>query len=284
MLVNTKEIYKKSMSEGHAIGGFDATNHFLAECIIDAAEGKNAPIILMMPVFALGKSNDDEFINYLVERCKSAKVPVALQIDHAATYEQCVYAISKGFTSVMIDGSSLDFDDNIELTKSVVKVAHACNVTVEAEIGHVAGDESKFGGSVADENLYTKTADAIKFSNETNIDSLAVAFGTVHGIYKGSPNLDLKRLSDLNKNVKIPLVMHGGSGLSDEDFMNAVKHGINKINIFSEISLKSSKLLYENLKKTNGDIHIQNALESIHNDIVEIVEKHIDLFNLQVNR
>lgn len=281
MLVNTVKMYQNSLSGKFAIGGFDATNHFLAECIIEAAERVNVPIILMIPVFALGKSNDDEFIHYLVRRCESAKAPIALQLDHAATFQQCIYAISKGFTSVMIDGSSLSFNDNIKITKSVVEVAHACDVTVEAEIGHIAGDESKFEGSIADKNLYTKTADAVKFVNETNIDSLAIAFGTVHGIYKGSPHLDLERLSDIRKNISIPLVMHGGSGLSDNDFINAIKHGINKINIFSDISLTSSRLLYENLKKVNGNIHIQNAFDNITDDIVSIVQNHIELFSLE---
>ncbi len=283
MLVNTKEMYENSMSGKYAIGGFDATNHFLAECIIEAAEAKNSPILLMIPIFAFGRSNDNEFIHYLVRRCESARVPIALHLDHAATYEQCVNAISKGFTSVMIDGSALPFNENIELTKSVVKCAHACDVTVEAEIGHVAGDESKFGGSIADESLFTETPDAVNFIDATNVDSLAVAFGTVHGIYKGTPKLDYKRLDELRKNVNIPLVMHGGSGLSDEDFIKVAQHGINKINIFSEISLASSRLLYNNLTKVNGKIHIQNALDDIHDDIVSIVKKHIDLFSTQIN-
>ena len=279
MLVNTKEMYADSMAGGYAIGGFDATNHFLAECIINAAEAKNTPILLMVPGFAFGGPNDREFIRYLVQRCESAKIPIALHLDHAATYELCVYAISKGFTSVMIDGSSLPFQDNVELTKSVVKCAHACGVSVEAEIGHVGGDEGKLDGTTASENYYTQTPEALNFIEQTNTDSLAVAFGTVHGIYKGPPKLDFERLDDLRKNIRIPLVMHGGSGLSDYDFKKVIAHGINKINIFSEISLSSSRLLYKSLKKVDGNIHIQEALSETSDDIVLIIKKYIDLFH-----
>ncbi len=267
------------MANRCAVGGFDATNHFLTECIIKAAEDKKTPIILMIPVFAFGSFNDDEFVRYLVRRCESAKVPVALHLDHASTFEQCVRAISRGFTSVMIDGSSLPLRDNIELTSSVVKCAHACGVMVEAEIGHVAGDESSFGGSTANENLFTQTPDALNFIGRTNVDTLAVAFGTVHGLYKGKPKLDIARLDDLRNNIEIPLVMHGGSGLSEDNFKNVIRHGINKVNIFSEISLKCSKLLYQTLRQSEGNLHVEDAFRSIQNEVVAIIERYIEIFN-----
>lgn len=279
MLVTPKEMYRNSITEKYAVGAFDATNHFLAECIIHAAEIEKQPVILMVPVFAFGSFNDAEFVRYLVRRCESAEVPIALHLDHATTYEQCMYAISKGFTSVMIDGSSLPLKDNIALTKSVVKSSHACSVMVEAEVGHVAGNEASSDGSVADESLYTQTPDALRFIDETQVDALAVAFGTVHGLYKGKPNLNFARLDDLRKNIGIPLVMHGGSGLSEDDFRNVVRHGINKINIFSEISLSSSKMLFQVLQKSQGNMHIQDAFLNIQDNVVSIIKNQIKLFN-----
>jgi fructose-bisphosphate aldolase class II len=191
-------------------------------------------------------------------------------------------AIHAGFSSVMYDGSSLPFEENIEKTKKVVEAAHACGVSVEGEIGHVGGAEGGAlikEGKTADENLYTTVDEAIAFAKATGVDALAVAVGTVHGIVKGTPKLDLERLSAIHEAVDIPLVLHGGSGLSDESFRNAVSHGISKINFFTEMSLAASNAVKEFLsQKGDNPVHMMEINAYAYERLQKMVERQIYIF------
>ena len=281
MLVTLKEILKDSVEKGYAVGAFDTTEHPFAEYIIEAAENQNKPVIMMVPGFAFGSRYDEEFYTYLVQRIKEAKVPICLHLDHGASFEEVMKAIHFGFSGVMIDGSALPNEENIALTKKVVEAAHACGVSVEAEIGHVAGAEATFNGGVADESCYTKVEDAVQFVKETNVDALAVAIGTVHGVYKGTPKLDLQRLDEIRAAVDIPLVMHGGSGLQQSDYENVVAHGINKINYFTEMALAAVKAMGDAIQAKNGKMHFPEALGAAEKAVVEIIERQIKVFKTE---
>ena len=240
-LVIMKEILSAAQKENYAVGAFDTLDTITTEAILTAAEEKRTPVILMVVPPCINGSNDT-FMDYVVERCKKSSVPVALHLDHAPTFEDCIRGIHYGCTSVMFDGSSLPFEKNVEITRKVVKAAHACGVTVEAEIGHVAGHEGNMlDGNVADPNCYTTVEEAVRFYEETAVDCLAVAIGTVHGVYKGTPNIDYERLDAIKKELPVPIVLHGGSGLTDNDYRKLVSHGINKINFFTAMTIAGAE-------------------------------------------
>lgn len=236
-LVTMKEILSEAQKQNYAVGAFDTLDTVTTEAILTAAEEKKLPVILMVVPPCVSGEND-VFMDYVVERCKKSSVPVAIHLDHAPSFEDCMRGIHCGCTSVMFDGSSLPFEENVKITKKVIEAAHACGVTVEAEIGHVAGHEGNMlDGNVADPSCYTTVEEAVRFYEETGVDCLAVAIGTVHGVYKGTPQIDYDRLDEIKKNLPIPIVLHGGSGLTDDDYRKLVAHGINKINFFTAMTV-----------------------------------------------
>ncbi|MGI6005472.1 MAG: class II fructose-bisphosphate aldolase [Christensenellales bacterium] len=254
-LVTMKEVLSESVAKKYAVGAFDTFDPLFTEAILTGAERKGTPVILMVVEWSFDEVNCEHFFAYLVNRCRMSSVPVALHLDHGSSFEAVMKAIHYGCTSVMLDGSSLPMEENIALTKKVVEVAHACGVTVEAEIGHVAGHEGNMlDGNVADESAYTTVHDAVYFCQQTDVDALAIAIGTVHGVYKGEPKLDLVRLDQIRSHLEIPLVLHGGSGLSPEMFRSAVRHGINKINFFTGMTLAATAAVREILDASTGNI------------------------------
>ena len=280
-LVTMSEVLKESIEKKYAVGAFDTMDRVFTEAILDAAEQKGVPVILMVMPMSVEGPEAERFMGYVVKRCRESSVPVALHLDHSPTYEHCVKAIHLGCTSVMFDGSSLPYEENVAITKKVIDVAHACGVTVEAEIGHVAAHEGNMlDGNVADESAFTTVEEAKRFYEDTGVDCLAVAIGTVHGVYKGTPHLDLERLQEIRDALPIPIVIHGGSGLVEKDYKGMVAHGANKINFFTAMSLEAAaavrKLLAEKEKLGLQDITIvgQKAAE-------EVVAKHIEIFGTQ---
>ena len=233
-LVGLREVLRDSIKGKYAVGAFDATDHLFAESILLAAEETRTPVILMVGDFP-APVDYDNFYPYLVDRISRTQVPVCLHFDHGASFEACALAVKRGCTSIMIDGSALPFEENVALTKKVVEMAHACNVEVEGEIGSVGRNESLEGENAV--SLYTEPEDAVEFARLTGVDALAVSIGTVHGVYKKAPKMDFERLAKIRSMIEIPLVMHGGSGLSVEDFHAAVSNGMNKINAFTNLSI-----------------------------------------------
>lgn len=277
-LASLKKILGDAKDDGYAIPGFDVLEKTSAEAVVMAAEKTNSPVILMVPEAALPLIDVAEHFDFLATLAKKAKVPVALELDHGKDLEVIKNAINAGFTSVMIDGSELPFDENVALTKKVVEIAHAANVCVEAEIGHVAGGEGNMdGGSSVDESMYTNPLDAKRFVEETNVDALAIAFGTVHGVYKGTPKLNLELLEEIKTMVDVPLVMHGGSGVSDEEFKKAVKSGINKVNFFTEISMLAVSNSVEHCIKKENKLHFVELITVAKNSVALKVEHYINL-------
>ena len=278
MLVTLKEILSESVKNKYAVGAFDSMNPLFTEGILAVAEEKNVPVILMVCDYSFTLPNAEYFMKDIIERCQRAKIPVCVHLDHGPSFEAIAQAIHYGCTSVMNEGSEPPFEENIELTKKVVELAHACGVSVEAEIGHVAGHEAEvLGDHEADETAYTNVADAVKFYEETKVDALAVAIGTVHGIYKGEPRLDYDRLSAIREAVDCPLVMHGGSGLSPEHFGRAIECGINKVNFYTGMAVAAADECRSYLME-NERADMTDVLDLAEASIKNTVETHIDIF------
>ena len=240
MLVNINEILNDARKNKYAVPAFDASDYRMIKTIVEASEELNAPVIIMGLPSDLSDDQFDHLSNDLISIATNAKVPVCIHLDHATDFEIIKKAIKQGYTSVMIDGSSLPLNENIAITKQVVDYAHQYNVSVEAELGHVGdgivgSSESSAKGNSGHDNVYTDPKEMAYFIEQTNVDCLAVSFGTSHGVYKTTPNLQIDLLKQLNEVSTIPLVVHGGSGTPDDQMQEAIENGICKVNIFSEI-------------------------------------------------
>ena len=244
-LVTSKQMLLDAQKGGYAIGAFNAENMEMVKAIIKAAEDLKAPVMIQTTPSTVKYASLEMFVAMVAAEAKNASVPVCLHLDHGSSFELAVQAVKEGYTSVMIDGSKLPFEENIDVSARVVSVAHPNNIPVEAELGKVGGKEDDHE-AVADTN--TDPMEAKEFVEKTGIDSLAVAIGTAHGFYVGTPVLDKERLSEIREVVDVPLVLHGASGLSDEDVMDCVKRGICKVNFATELRVAytdAGKALYK---------------------------------------
>lgn len=229
-LVPMADILNKANEEGYAVGGFNINNMEFLQGIIWAAEETKSPLILQTSEGALRYIGMDYVIGMVEAATKNTTIPVALHIDHGSSFESIMECIRNGYSSVMIDGSHYPFEENIELTRKVVEAAHAVGVTVEAELGQLGGVEDDV--SVDDEDATLTDPDqALEFVEKTGVDALAVAIGTAHGVYKGEPELDFDRLKAIKEKIKMPIVLHGASGVSEADVKKAVSLGVNKVNV-----------------------------------------------------
>ena len=234
------ELTQKAKAEGWAIGAFNVNDHDTVEIILRAAEATNTPVLLQTGDYAdpnapearrMSPYEADNFTRYLRTRAESCCVPVGIHLDHCRTFDGCMRAIQYGATSVMLDASMKPFAENVALTNKVKEVCKATNVALEAEIGHVSGHPDSEGV------IYTEVEDAKKFYAETGVDMLAVSIGTVHGVYASDPVLNYDRIRELKAAIPAALVMHGSSGLTAEQFKDAVAAGIVKINFATYLQL-----------------------------------------------
>lgn len=234
MLVNMKEILDKAREGHYGVGFFNAVNVEMARAVIETAEELNAPVIVGTAQVLLPAMSLERVAEYLVPMAKKAKVPVCVHYDHGLTFEKCMEALQLGFTSIMYDCSTEGYEENVAKVAEMVKICHAMNATVEGELGHV-GDNEGAGKLANPSDYYTDPAMAEDFVRRTGVDALAVAVGNAHGDYKFPPKLDFERVADISARTGVPLVLHGGSGLSDDDFRTAVQEGVCKVNIFTDI-------------------------------------------------
>ncbi len=234
MLVNMNDILLPAKKEGYGVGFFNAVNVEMARAIIETAEDLHAPVMVGTAQVLLPAMDLERVAEYLIPMAKKASVPVCVHYDHGLTFERCMEALQLGFTSLMYDCSMEDYETNIAKVAEMVKICHAMGVTVEGELGHV-GDNEGSGKLENPSDYYTDPDMALDFVSRTGVDSLAVAVGNAHGDYKFPPKLDFDRIQTIAEKTGIPLVLHGGSGLSDDDFRIAVKRGIHKVNIFTDI-------------------------------------------------
>lgn len=218
----------------YGVGFFNAVNVEMARAIIETAEELKAPVMIGTAEVLLPAMELDLVANYLIPMAKKATVPVCVHYDHGLTFERCMQAVKLGFTSVMYDCSTAPYEENITKVAEMVKICHAMGVTVEAELGHV-GDNAGSGKLTNPEDYFTDPDTAVDYVKRTGVDSLAVAVGNAHGDYAFPPKLDFDRIQIISGKTNLPLVLHGGSGLADADFKNAVRLGVSKINIFTDI-------------------------------------------------
>ena len=232
MLINLKEILAIAEERKIAIGSFNSPNITSLQAIIRAAEEMNQPVILMHAQIheELGYCKLEEIVPVMVQFAKASKVPVCVHLDHGTDLEYLRRGLELGVTAVMYDGSALSEEENIANTKIAVEMAKKYGASVEAEIGSMGTRE---GGGEGDASIYTDPDTAVKFVAETGIDALACAFGTAHGFYKDAPKLDFDRLAKIYSMIDVPIVMHGGSGVSEADYRKVIKNGVRKINYYT---------------------------------------------------
>lgn len=244
-LVTSKEMMAKADKEGYAIGAFNVENMEMVMAVIKACEESNAPAILQTTPSTVKYAGLDMYYANVAAAAARARVPIALHLDHGNSFELAMQALRTGYTSIMIDGSKLEFEDNIALSKRVADACRPSDIPVEAELGKVGGKEDDMS---CDDPGYTDPDDAVRFVDETGVTSLAVAIGTAHGIYKGEPKLDVERLSAIRKVVSIPLVLHGASGVPDEAVKDCIRRGISKVNFATELRIAFSNGIKEYMK------------------------------------
>ena len=234
----------RARQEGFAIPLFVAFDMFSAEGFFLAAEAKQAPVIVALYSGILNQPFTRSLVAYIQERARRSPFPVSLMLDHGSSLEQCIQAIQLGFTDIMYDGSKASLEENIANTCLIAQAAHAVGVGLEAELGHVGpGDQYDTFG--LQRKGFTDPDTVERFQHETGADFLAVAVGTAHGLYKGEPKLDLDLLEAIADRVPIPLVLHGGTGLSEEQFSAAIARGIAKINVATDLFLTTASRLRE---------------------------------------
>ena len=231
-LVTSEKMLADAQKGGYAVGAFNVENIEMVKAVIAAAEELHAPVMLQTTPSTIKYGTLETYYAIVAAEAKKAAVPVCLHMDHGSSFELAVQALKAGYTSVMIDGSHEDLEGNIAVSKRVADVAKACGIPVEAELGKVGGKEDDLEAE-ADTN--TDPMEAKEFVERTGVTSLAVAIGTAHGFYKGTPVLDKERVSEIRKVVSIPLVLHGASGLNDDEVRECVRRGICKVNFATEL-------------------------------------------------
>lgn len=271
MIVNAKKMLKEARDNGNCIAHFNINNLEWTKYILEKCNELQKPVILGVSEGAIkymGGYNVVSHLVYSLVKDLNISIDVCLHLDHGSSVESCKKAIDSGFSSVMIDASKYSLEENINITKEVVEYAHSKNITVEAEVGHIGGVEDGIASGV----LVASLDDCIKFVKETKVDMLAPAIGSVHGVYKGEPKLDFELLTSLKNNINIPLVLHGGSGIPEDKIIKAIKLGISKININTELQqawhegvlkfVENKKEVYDPRKIiSSGEENLKNIVE-----------------------
>lgn len=276
-LVNMKDMLCHAYKHQYAVAAFDVVSLDFIAGIIAAAEAKQAPIII-----SLAESHfeyfDFELLMAAVEKAAlRTNVPVAIHLDHGESFESAVRGINLGCTGVMVDASNLPLEENIKQTRAIVDMAHGCGIPVEGELGYVPGVEGEDAERHPGEVVYTTVADAKTYADETEIDFLAVSIGTVHGRMKGEPKLDFERLAEINQALQIPIVIHGGTGLSEEQFHTLIENGVTKINYYTALADAAGRCINDNVK-TTGAAGYTALVKGVSGAIQQEAERCIELW------
>ena len=293
MLVSLKELMADANEKGYAVGAFNATSYESLTAIIAAAEETGKGVILNHAEVHSSIIPIEEIGPIMVEYAKKASVPICVHLDHGTSIESCMNAIRLGFTSVMLDASGEDYEANVRDTALICRLAHSVGVTVEAELGHIFSSDIGVGESKEQETLdsfesaddvYTNPDTAKDFVERTGVDALAIAFGTAHGVYQTKPKLDLDRITMIKEKIDVPFVMHGGSGLTKEEFQTAIKNGIRKINYYTYMALAGGKAVKDAMDKAEANSNIffhdipKIGYEAMKQDIINAIK----IFSLEV--
>ncbi len=277
MFRTMSEILKPCVGQGWAVGAYDTCNLETTQAILDAAAADEAPAILMIYPNHTPQADWRTMTRLIAAEVERAGVPAALVLDHAKSLDQVEYALTLGFSGIMIDASLAPLDDNIALTRQAVELAHAWDVSVEAELGHVGTGEDVLSEDEQQAHL-TRVDEAERFIAETGVDALAVSIGTVHGLYRGTPKLDFERLAQLQSVCPIPLVLHGGSDTPDPDLRRAIELGIAKINVWTDVRLPFLRVLRQALDGPVEKVDIHEALSAARTAAYQVVRQKNQLF------
>lgn len=275
MLVNLAAILKMAEEEKCAVGAFNTPNLECVNAVLDAAETLNVPVIIAHAELHEEVSPLETIGPVMIEAARRAKIPVCVHLDHCEHLDYMKRALALGFTGVMYDGSTLPYAENLANTQKAVAMAKRYGAGVEAELGALASREG--GGATDSGPVYTDPDEAVRFCRETGIDALAPSFGTAHGIYRSKPVLDLDRVKEIAEKTGLPLVMHGGSGVSPEDYRTGIQNGLRKINYYSYMSRAGVMAVRELLEKEEVTFFHDLAL-SAQNAMRSDAEKALRIF------
>lgn len=278
VLVNGNKILQDAKKGKYAVPQFNINNLEWTKNILEECQNLNAPVILGVSEGAAkymgGYKVVADMVNALIEEL-NITIPVCLHLDHGTSFENCKKAIDAGFSSVMIDASKHEIEENIRITKEVVDYAHERDVTVEAEVGHIGGTEDNITATSSNATL----EDCLTLVNGTGIDSLAPALGSVHGLYKGDPNLDFETMAEINDNLEIPLVLHGGTGIPDYDIKKAISCGISKININTELQIAWHEAVKTFINENPNAYDPRKVIGSGKDSMKAKIKEKVEMFN-----
>lgn len=273
-LVNMEPILKHADRYSYGVGAFNILTMEGVKAAVRAAEDLRSPLIMQLAEVQLEGAPMELMIPMMIQAAKDATIPVAVHFDHGVTYECIEKALRLGCTSVMFDGASLSLDENIRQTAEFVKMAHSVGATIEAELGRVGGSED---GEEDIEMMLTDVSEVREFVDKTHVDALAIAIGNAHGAYKRAPDLQFKRLADINKAVTVPLVLHGGSGISTSGFRECISNGIQKINVATALQQKVVEQIQVPDKKIQSYDYF-SIMQDIEQGYYEGITEHMKIF------
>lgn len=279
-LVTSLELLTKAETGGYAVGAFNCNNMEIVQAIIAAAEAEQSPVIIQASQGAIRYAGLGYITALVREAALFSKVPVALHLDHGTDFKQVINCLRSGFTSVMFDGSQLPLEENIKITSKIVEVAHAVGVSVEGELGRLRGTEDEISVSER-EAFLTDPKEAVTFVQETGVDALAPSIGTAHGRYRGRPDLDFQRLKEIRELIRIPLVLHGSSGVPEEDIRRAIELGVRKVNIDTDIRVAFVDEMRRVLAANPEEIDPRKVLGPARMRATEVIREKIRLFGSQ---
>lgn len=276
-LVPMTHFLSQAKREKFAVGQFNINNLEFTQAITEAGIEENSPLIFGVSEGALRYIGLDYVVALAKTAAERSGLPIALHLDHGSSFDVVMQCIRAGFSSVMFDGSHYPFEENVRLTKEVVRAAHAVGVSVEGELGTIGGVEDDLDVDEEDATL-AKPEEAIRFYEETKVDALAIAVGTAHGMYKGEPRIRFDIIEEVSRNIDVPIVLHGGSGVPDEAIKKAISLGVGKINVNTESQVACTKVVRELLAKDESLIDPRKYLGPARDAIKEVVISKMRLF------
>lgn len=278
MIVNMNEVLLPAKEKKYAVGLFNAVNVELTKGIIAAAEATCSPVIIGTAEVLFPYGPLEEVSYYLIPMAKKANVPVVVHLDHGLQKESCLKALELGFSSIMYDCSTDPYEVNVEKVREMAEIAHSYGATIEGELGHVGNNPDSAEGDADPTSFFTDPALAKDYVERTGVDALAISVGNAHGAYKLPPKLDFERIRTIAREVKVPLVLHGGSGLTDDDFRRAIHDGISKVNIFTDINVAAAEAAVREFNSGKGKGLTDLILPAV-DAIKQECEKKMTLFS-----
>ncbi len=277
MMISSRELFRKAHKENYAVGGFNICNMEFVQSVIQAAEAKHSPVILQVSQGVAKYAGIRTITEIVKAEAKRTSIPVALHLDHGTDYEVIMQCLRAGFTSIMIDASRYELEENIRITAEVARACHAMNVGVEAELGKIHGVEDEIAVDAKDAS-FTDPQEAVRFVKETGVDALAIAVGTAHGPYKGKPELDFERIQEIKALIDTAIVLHGSSGVGKADIQRAVQLGVNKFNIDTDLRQAFNETIRAYLNE-NKEIYDPKKIIGVTRPAIQLVaEEKMTLF------